>query len=214
MEIKMYDYIIWDFNGTILDDTELCVQTENKLRVERNLPEISINFYQDKFCFPIEDYYKEIGMPFVEESFAEVARLYMEIFQPASLKVPLRAGVYDFMLKLKSKGCKQILLSASQIDNLLEQTDHFGLTDIFDEILGLGDIYGVSKIEIAKNWFDREMISPSKAVVIGDTIHDYDVAKALKCACILFTGGHCSRERLLALGAPVIDSVEELTVIL
>jgi phosphoglycolate phosphatase len=210
----MYDYIIWDFNGTILDDAALCVQTENDLRRPRNLPDITMDFFRENFRFPVIDYYKSIGMSFETESFAELAKLYMAIFQPASLLLPLRSGVRDFIAGQKNKGRKQILLSASQRDNLLEQTNHFGLTGLFDEILGLDDILGMSKIELATDWQKRRNAKPSDMVVIGDTLHDYDVAKALKCACILLTGGHNSRERLQATGAPVLDGIEELAGIL
>jgi phosphoglycolate phosphatase len=134
----------------------------------------------------------------------------MKVYQPASLNAPLRAGIKDFIIAQKNKGRKQILLSASQRDNLLEQTGHFGLTPLFDVILGMDNIYGMSKLELAVNWFKNAKINPSHTVVIGDTVHDFEVAEALRCACILITGGHNDRNRLTATGAIVTDNVREL----
>jgi phosphoglycolate phosphatase len=210
----MYSHIIWDFNGTILNDTALCVQTENLLRTQRNQPEITIPFYQEHLCFPIKNYYLNIGMDFGKESYEELAERYMDIYQPASLNAPLREGVMEYIAAQNKKGRKQILLSAAKREHLLEQTDHFGLTGFFDEILGLDDILGNSKIEIAVNYFSGKGIKPYDMVVIGDTLHDFDVAKALKCACILLTGGHNSRERLIATGAPVLEDISELYTVL
>ena len=35
--MKKYEYVIWDFNGTILDDVEASMSSVNKLLVERGL---------------------------------------------------------------------------------------------------------------------------------------------------------------------------------
>jgi phosphoglycolate phosphatase len=208
----MYTTIIWDFNGTILDDTELCVQTENILRIDYQLPDITVEFFQKHLTFPVRDYYKNIGMNFTDAEYADAAERFMKIYQPASLQISLRAGVKDYIIGQKEKGRKQILLSASQRNNLLEQTDHYGITHLFDKILGLGDIFGNSKIALALNWFASAGIEPNQAVVIGDTVHDFEVAQALGCECILLTGGHNNRERLSATGAIVLDDVAALDV--
>ena len=210
----MFNYCIWDFNGTILDDTDLCVRIENTLRTKRELPETTRLRYQAEYCFPVEDYYKKAGADFKNESFADVAREFMEIYQPASLGISLRAGMISLITALKRQSRKQILLSASQRSNLIEQTNHYGITDLFDDILGLDDIYGGTKVDTALRWFVKNRVTPEYAVVIGDTTHDYEVSQAARCGCLLLCGGHNSRERLLATGAAVMDSVEELAELL
>jgi phosphoglycolate phosphatase len=206
----MYGYLIWDFNGTILDDAALNVEITNKFRAGMNMPDISLDFFRENVFFPIHDYYKKIGMFTTYEAFMEAAAEYMAIYQPASLQAPLRAGVKEYITAQKNKGRKQFLLSASQRDYLLEQTNHFGLTGLFDEILGLEDIYCISKLDMAVAWFAKAQINPKDAVVIGDTVHDFEVSEALGYNCILLTGGHNDHKRLAATGALVLDGVEAL----
>lgn len=203
----MIEYIIWDFNGTVLDDAALCVEIENKQRTARGYAPVTLEDYREHFDFPVEAYYRRMGMDFTTESFADLSREYMAIFQPASLRLPLRPGVREVMQTLTQKGRKHVLLSASQKDNLLEQTDAFGITSLFEDILGLDDIYGKSKIELAVRWFKDNRINPKTAVMIGDTTHDYAVSQAVGCGCILLTGGHNSRARLEATGATVTEDV-------
>jgi phosphoglycolate phosphatase len=169
-----------------------------------------VDFYRENLVFPIKDYYINIGMDFEKESFEELAVRYMDIYQAASLNAPLRVGVKDFLINQKKKGRKQILLSAAERNNLLEQTNHFGITDLFDTILGLDDIMAVSKIKLATGWLKNTGADPKEIVLIGDTLHDFEVAGALGCDCILLSGGHNSRERLMATQAVVLDTISEL----
>ena len=66
--------------------------------------------------------------------------------------------------------------------------EQFGISSYFEEILGLSDIFAKSKIEIAREWIENKTIET--ITVIGDTYHDYDVAKELNAACLLYSKGH------------------------
>ena len=56
-----YKHIIWDWNGTLLDDTWLCVEGINQALIKRNLTPISEDRYREVFTFPVRDYYKKLG---------------------------------------------------------------------------------------------------------------------------------------------------------
>jgi phosphoglycolate phosphatase len=208
--VKPYDYLIWDFNGTLLDDAPLCVHIENLLREGYGMPPISLAFFRENMCFPIKDYYLKIGMTFEDESYADMCKRFMAIYQPASLNAPFRTGVIDFIKARQSKNQKQILLSASEKNNLLEQTDYFGITGLFEEVLGIDDILGESKISLALSWLKQKQPKPDRMLLIGDTLHDFEVSQALACDCVLLTDGHNSRQRLHAAGVPVLEDMEQL----
>jgi len=42
-------------------------------------------------------------------------------------------------------------------------------------------------------------------------VHDYEVAQAMGTDCVLVAGGHHSRRRLEATGAPVVDRLDQIT---
>ena len=56
--------------------------------------------------------------------------------------------------------------------------------------------------------------NPAEVVMIGDTVHDFEVAQAMGTDCILISNGHNSRERLEKTGVLVLDSLEEVIGIL
>lgn len=50
-----YAHVIWDWNGTIFDDAERCVEIANGMLSRRELPVLSLDQYRETFRFPIRD---------------------------------------------------------------------------------------------------------------------------------------------------------------
>jgi len=46
--------------------------------------------------------------------------------------------------------------------------------------------------------------------LIGDTVHDYEVAREIGAKCLLIAGGHQSIEKLTACGVPVLNNIKEI----
>ena len=145
MKLSNYEYIIFDFNGTILDDVDLCINILNYMLEEHGYEKVTIERYLDIFTFPIIEYYKLAGFDFNKHSFNDLSIEFINMYQQASLKCPIYDGVIDLLNKLTKLNKKIILLSASQIDNLLEQTNYFEITKYFNKILGLDNIHQYEK---------------------------------------------------------------------
>ena len=61
--------IVWDWNGTLLNDVNLCFECINRLLVSKNLdPLIDLAAYRDIFEFPIQNYYQKAGLPIFQET--------------------------------------------------------------------------------------------------------------------------------------------------
>ena len=59
-------------------------------------------------------------------------------------------------------------------------------------------------------WLRESGADPARIMMVGDSEHDFEVARALGVRCVLFSGGHQPREVLAATGAPVIDALAQL----
>ena len=42
-------HVIWDWNGTLINDGELCVSIVNELLLELSIPSVSLQFYRENF---------------------------------------------------------------------------------------------------------------------------------------------------------------------
>ncbi len=201
----IYTHIIWDFNGTLLDDVMAGIKSENVLLARRNMPLIeSIDRYQRSFCFPIVEYYKKLGHDFEKEDYNELAIEWVTEYLKFSKESRLNEGVKDVLDKFKDENCRQVILSASERQMLVKQVKELGIYDYFDEILGLDNIHAHSKAEMAEEWAKTRKIP--RALFIGDTTHDYEVACRMNVDCVLVARGHQNKETLLKCGVPVFDT--------
>lgn len=201
-----YTHIIWDFNGTIFDDVDIGIESVNVLLAARHMPLIaSREYYRSVHSFPVIDYYRKIGFDFSKESFDDIA---VEWVNEYLSRVP-RAGVNPEALEMlghvRELGLKQILLSATELEMLKGQVADLGIAHYFDEICGMDNIYAHGKKSLAERW--RREHPDAKALLIGDTDHDFEVACTMGADCILFAGGHQSGEQFASLDCAVVDSL-------
>ena len=57
MKMKKYETVIWDWNGTLLDDVTLSLSIVNELLLEHNIPILTRERYREIFDFPVRLYY-------------------------------------------------------------------------------------------------------------------------------------------------------------
>lgn len=204
-------HIIWDFNGTILNDLPLSLRSINTVLARRHLPLIKSELhYREKFCFPIIKYYESLGMDFNKEPYKIPADEWVSLYNDGINDIPLTDGIIDTLTEIMNLKIPQLILSASEKNMLKKQIDYYNLSNYFDIILGTDNVYGGGKIEMAKKWAVTNGISLSNAVFIGDTDHDFETAQILGCKCILYSGGHMSKHRLEKYGVPVIDHISDI----
>ncbi len=206
-----YKHIMWDWNGTILDDLQINFEIENTLLKKRGLREMkSIEEYHGIFTFPIIRFYEKMGFDLENEKFEVIARDYTYEYEKRFHEAEIFEDCEGVIRHFTSLGINQIILSMTERKWLFSQVAFHGIDHLFSDILGTGDIYANSKVSIAQNWMKEMNADPAQVLFIGDTTHDLEVAQSIGCDCVLISRGHNSRESLLNTGCPVFDSLEEL----
>ena len=209
--MSKYKYIMWDWNGTILDDLTINFETINKLLSDRDLDTMaSIELYKDLFGFPVIDFYEKIGFELKKEKFQDVARDYVREYYGRFFESEIFDGAEEVLRYVLFSGREQLIVSATEQESLLKQVEEFGIDHLFTEILGMGDIYAKSKVQLAERWMKERGARPSEVLFIGDTTHDCEVAESIGCDCVLISSGHNSKERLLFTGCPVFDNINQV----
>ncbi|MBN1787068.1 MAG: HAD family hydrolase [Sedimentisphaerales bacterium] len=203
IDFTEYKHIVWDWNGTLLDDAWLCVEILNRMLSCRGMKKVTIDQYQEHFDFPVVDYYKKLGFDFDRESFDDIAREYIQAYESERFRCKLQKQAEQIIISFKEKGFLQSVLSACQQSSLIEALDFFGLSDFFENITGLDDYYAHGKVDAGKKLLKNITVSPEKILLIGDTVHDYEVASVLGADCLLLPAGHQSINRLEKSGAKV-----------
>ncbi|MBT5019085.1 MAG: HAD family hydrolase [Planctomicrobium sp.] len=206
--MNRYQHIIWDWNGTLLNDVDLCVDVMNRMLLKRGMSGIDTIRYRDIFDFPVESYYRELGFDFAVDSFEGLAHEYCDEYDQRVLECSLQAGTLDILRTLSDTKIQQSILSACEQNSLLRVIEHHGLTPHFSDVVGQMNSYATGKILAGRTLVERSAISSSNTLLIGDTLHDLEVAKSLGATCVLIANGHHSRHRLSAGHEDVVDSLE------
>ncbi len=206
---KKYTHVIWDFNGTILSDMQAGIDSINAMLSARDLPVIkSLAEYRAVFDFPVEAYYRRLGFDFEKEDFKTVlAPLWVSLYLQNSADAPLFEGVEALSAALRRAGVSQSILSASEREMMMRQLQERGALSWFDEVWGTDTIHAYGKTGLAAAW--RQAHPTAEAVLLGDTVHDFEVAGAMGADCILVAAGHQDRARLCACGVPVVDTLSD-----
>jgi phosphoglycolate phosphatase len=210
IDLKNYTHIIWDWNGTLLNDAWLCVDVMNGMLKERDLPMKTLAEYRELFDFPVKDYYVKLGYDFDKEPFDEVGMEFIIRYNKRQGESKLHPDVNQVLATLKAHGFSQNILSAREQNELISETKSLGVFSYFDLIRGLDDHYAHGKTDVGLHLIKEIGKVKEKILFIGDTRHDAEVAAEIGIDCILIPNGHHSEERLQHLGVPLIPSLTDL----
>lgn len=185
-------HVLWDWNGTLLDDLDLSIESINAILKDKGLPPLTRETYREKFSFPIIDYYAKLGLNVGGDNFARLAKAYMALYQPKSARCGLVEGAETVLEAIGRRGIAQIILSASRRDLLERQVRGAGIRHRFERLLGIGDIHAASKKEAGLEWNRESGIAGERILMIGDTLHDKEVAESLGANFLYYSQGHQS----------------------
>lgn len=205
--INKYKHIIWDWNGTLLNDVDFCKNIINRILIENNLPELSLAKYKEVFSFPVEDYYKAAGLDFNKKSFEILGKDFIDEYEQKKYLCSLFDGVEELLLYIHQNNVKQSVLSAYKHDNLLNILNSYKLIKYFDNVIGSDNIYAAGKTHLGLKLIKELDIDKNEILFIGDTLHDYEVAEAMGVNSILIANGHQAKEKLQTSSTIVLDDL-------
>ncbi|MBQ0066185.1 MAG: HAD family hydrolase, partial [Firmicutes bacterium] len=183
------------WNGTLFDDVDLCFDCVNRLLYKYENKKLeSLEAYKNVFGFPIQEYYKKAGFDFSKHPYEMLAHEYMDDYMNRSISCTLQKDAMQALEFVQNHGMKQVILSASKMENLLEQVNQFSLDSYIDDLYGIANIYAKSKQDLALKL--KEDYPEDTFYFIGDSLHDIEVAQSIGSECVCVTCGHQSIQQL------------------
>jgi len=203
-------HIVWDWNGTLIDDVSLCVNVLNELLSDYELPEISIEFYRSNFSFPVSEFYKRISLPFSGHEFSRISHSFISKYRQKWTACSLQPNVIKILDVLNKLGLQQSILSAGNQIDVNMFVNHFGLDGYLCQILGTDNIKAEGKIQLVQKFFSTSSLESDEILFVGDTLHDLEVGNHIGCRTLLFSKGHNSKSLISNNNAYVIDDLMEI----
>lgn len=205
-----YSQVIWDWNGTIVNDAHLCVDIVNTQLINFDLNEVTLDYYINNFRFPVRSYYKKIGLPTDSLNYNKIATRFIEEYRIKYKFCDVHVGAVDCFNKLNILGINQSVLSATMESDLYSFISFYKLNHQFTHLSGVSNTFASGKSNISTEHLNKLNSNKSEVLLVGDTLHDAEVALKLDIDCLLFSGGHNSRELLSESTFHIVDSFNQI----
>lgn len=204
----MKTHLVWDWNGTLLDDLDLVVGSTNASLATAGGAPVARDDHRRDFRRPVHHYYGALlGRDVDEDEFAKLDRAFHEAYDTGLPECLLAAGAEG---AIKAWPGPQSLLSMWFHDSLVPTVDRYGLTPYFRRIDGLRSaVGGGSKAPYLRVHLEELGIAGTDCVLIGDSVDDAVAAASVGARIVLYSGGITHPDRLRTVGVPVADTLAE-----
>lgn len=209
-----YESVIWDWNGTLLDDIDVCVEVANEILEEHDLPMLSIDRYREIFDFPVTAYWERAGMDLSRVDFETLSNRFCRQFERRLHRMPLFDAARDVLELIRERGHEQFVLSNTEQTALIDMLEEKQVRHLFADARGRRDSLAHGKTGVGARLISDHALVPARTLMLGDTLHDLEVAEELGIDCVLVSTGHHSHRRLQASGATVISSLDAVASVL
>lgn len=199
-------HIIWDWNGTLLDDLSHCATIVRGMLQAYGMKVITEDEHRRLFRMPVVHFYHALGFDLAKVPFETLAHDFVDKYREGVRDLKLFEGTEELLRLMKAQGKKQSVLSAARQRELDELLVHFKIREYFDHVFGLNDAFAHSKIDRGKELMKLWGAPKENVILVGDMDHDADVAKELGIDIVLLGDGHQHYENLRLLHPQVIPS--------
>ncbi|WP_406692190.1 HAD family hydrolase [Saccharopolyspora sp. ID03-671] len=209
-------HIVWDWNGTLLDDNHAVVSAVNSVCTLFDREHIDIDEWRAIYSRPLRDCYARLlRREITEDDWARVDELYHVAYRELLDSCGMAEGVPNALRDWADTGGTQSLLSMWFHDDLVDLVTARGLHGFFDRMDGLRTaVGGGSKDEHLRAHLKVQELDPAEVVLIGDVLDDAHAAERAGAHCILVTTGVMDRTKLATSGRPVVDSIPQALALL
>lgn len=213
----MIKLVVFDWNGTLFDDTKIVLEAVNASEVKvLGIPPLTLERYRDTYDAPLHRFYENLGISreIFDAKSAEIAAKFHPIYEPLAAHARTRPGTKKTLQKLQKQGISCVILSNHTVEGIYLQLSRLKLVDLFDAVLANGgteEMHHTSKQHRLEVYLKENAITPAETIIVGDTVEEIRIGHNLGLRTISITGGNNSERRLRdAQPTAIIHTVTEL----
>jgi phosphoglycolate phosphatase-like HAD superfamily hydrolase len=201
-------HVVWDWNGTLIDDHVAVVAAINDALASLRLPPIDSHIFRTHFTRPVQRFYEQVaGRPIAPGEWQTLDEAYHESYSAWAERLELTPDALATLAAAQAAGLTQSLLSMWRHRDLVPLVERLGIGHFFLRVDGLRVPGGGGKTEHLQAHLAALEVEASAALLVGDTLDDLEAARTVGARCVLYDGGSHHRSALEATGVPVVDTL-------
>jgi phosphoglycolate phosphatase-like HAD superfamily hydrolase len=201
-------HVVWDWNGTLVEDLPVVVESVNAALDAIGEASITEDDYRAFFTRPVEQFYERLlERPITAEEWDTLDRVFHNQYRDALDRVPLAIDAMEAIGAVGARGWSQSILSMWWEDELLDVVARHGLIDQMALVQGNVNDPGGEKASHLLRHVSTLDLDVGSVVMIGDSIDDAVAAGVVGTACVLYDGGSHHLDDLEDVGVPVSGSL-------
>ncbi|MFB7518024.1 HAD family hydrolase [Streptomyces sp. NPDC056144] len=203
-------HLVWDWNGTLLDDTGAVIGATNAAFAELGLASITLERYRELYTVPVPKFYERLlGRLPTDEEWLVMDGAFHRHYWERAVGCGLTEGASELLATRQASGLTQSLLSLAPHARLIPLVREHGIEERFVRVDGRPDASNDGKSGHMVRHLAALGLPAERVVVIGDAADDAVAALHVGAKAVLYTGGSHSRASLERVGVPVVDSLAE-----
>jgi phosphoglycolate phosphatase-like HAD superfamily hydrolase len=200
-------HVIWDWNGTLVDDLHVVVDAVNVSLAELGEHPIGFDDYRDHYTRPVRVFYERLlDRTITEEEWLRIDRTFHANYANGLHLVGLTEDAEAAVSAVTAAGATQSILSMWWEDDLLPEVRRHGLDTVMTRVDGNTREAGETKAGLLEAHL-HHLPEGAEPVLIGDATDDAHAAVAAGIPVVLYDGGSHHREALQALGVPIAGTL-------
>jgi len=201
-------HVVWDWNGTLLDDVSLIAQVTSRTLEGLGCAPLDLDGYRRAYRRPITALYEHLlGRSLPPGEFERLDAAWHHQYSQGLGACRLFDDVADALAEVTALGWTQSLCSMFPDAELRAIVDRLAVAGHFLRIDGIRGSRGGRKEAHLREHIEALSLTGAEVVVIGDSLDDAEAAAACGAAAVLLTTGLHAEHDLRAAGVAVVDTV-------
>lgn len=200
----MIKLVAFDWNGTLLSDTQTVVDACNHFIEALGGKPITLKTYREKFTVPVVDFYESVGLDKSEvlKNSRRNSAIFHKYYELKVSSLRTRANAKELLSFLNKRKIESIIFSNHVTSRIAEQLKRLKIDSYFSRVLANDEIddalKGRNKKEKLEKFIKIKFLKPQEVLIVGDSSEEVEIAREIGSKAICITHGHSTTARLKA----------------
>jgi len=190
-------FIVWDWNGTLQDDFSISIAAANQALRALGRQPVDADRYRECFDVPIDRMYRNLGLSEEQVAYclATMQDAYFELYDEMVVSVDFRCGARDILDFASARGVTHVILSNHVKEIVAKDLTRLNKLDAFHEILAWPSKetqFTHPKSDFLASYMQCHDLRAEDGIIVGDTVEEIRVARALGLVSVAVSGGYSS----------------------